>query len=199
MFGIMFYFIYYDTGGWTPSSYFYGVLSGLSLSLSLLHLVIYIISLRRPILDYQVDMENETIKIPFSRKIQFKKIKLFANRENRSEVKVYYRTSVLNIILFHLKDDEGNELSYELSEKIGKYATKINHRVLYNYNILMILIVIGINLLFVLIQDRFPIIHQTYKYFIVFGISLLFVGLFTGVHSLILNRMYINNKNEKIE
>ena len=56
MFGIMFYFIYYDTGGWTPSSYFYVVLAGVSLLFTLAHLAIYIISLNKPILDYQIDL-----------------------------------------------------------------------------------------------------------------------------------------------
>ena len=124
---------------------------------------------------------------------------MFGNRENRSEVKVYYRTKILNIILFHLKDEEGNELTYELSDKIEQYAPKINHRVLYNYNILMMFILIGVNLVFVLVQDQFPVIHQTYKYFIVLGASILFVVIFITIHTLILNRMYRKLKLEKNE
>ena len=61
MFGIMFYNIYYDTGGWTLSSYFYVALSGVALLFTIGHLTIYLISLRRPILDYQIDVENGVI------------------------------------------------------------------------------------------------------------------------------------------
>ncbi len=194
MFGIMFYNIYYDTGGWTLSSYFYVVLSGLSLLFTIGHLVIYLISLSRPILDYQVDVDNEYIKMPFARKIPFSKIKLFAIRENRSELKIYYRTSILNIILFHLKDDSGNQLTYDIVSKIEKNSLKINHRILYNYNLLLILILIGMNLIYVLVQDQFLFIHQTYKYFIVLGSTVLFALIFIGVHTLILNRIYRKSK-----
>lgn len=193
MFGIMFYNIYYDTGGWTLSSYFYVTLAGLSLLFTLGHLAIYFISLRRPILDYQIDIENEYIKMPFARKIHFKKIKLFATRENRSELKIYYRTSILNIILFHLKDEQGNELTYDITKNIEKYATKINHRILYNYNLLLILVLIGVNLVYVLVQDQFLFIHQAYKYFIVLGATIAFGLIFIGIHTLILNKIYKNN------
>lgn len=198
MFGIMFYNIYYDTGGWTLSSYFFVAVSGLSLLFAIGHLVIYLVSLRKPILDYQVDVENEEIKMPFARKIPFSKIKLYATRENRSELKIYYRTSILNIILFHLKDESGKELTYSITEKIDEYATKINHRILYNYNLLLILILIGVNLIYVLVQDQFLFIHQTYKYFIVLGSTIVFGLLFIGIHTLILNNIYhkANHNNE---
>lgn len=194
MFGIMFYNIYYDTGGWTLSSYLYVTVTGICLLFTVWHLVIYLLSLKRPMLDYQVDLENEYIHIPFARKIPFNKIKLFAIRENRSELKIYYRTSILNIILFHLKDEKGNELSYDITDSIRKYAPKINHRILYNYNLILIFALIGLNLIYVLVQDQFQFIHQTYKYFIVLGVSVAFGLLFIGIHTLILNNIYRKHK-----
>lgn len=196
MFGIMFYNIYYDTGGWTLSSYFYVALSGITLLFTIGHFVIYLISLKRPILDYQIDVENEFIKMPFARKIPFNKIKLFATRKNRSELKIYYRTSILNIILFHLKDENGNELTYDMTTQIDKYANKINHRILYNYNLLLILVLIGVNLVYVLVQDQFLFIHQTYKYFIVLGSTIGFALVFIGIHTLILNNIFKKSQQE---
>jgi len=201
MFGIMFYFIYYDTGGFTPSSILYLVFSSITFLLFIIHLIIYIISHGRQILDYEVDLENETINFSKRRKIPFNKIKLYAIRDNRSEVKVYYKTSILNIILFQLQDDKGNKLTYELSESISKYAKKIGHRQLYNYNFLFMFLMFSFNLVFVIVQDSFMFIPPTYKYLTVLGFTIIVALIFVSANVFRLNHSYkklLEKSTEKV-
>lgn len=190
MFGIMFYFIYYDTGGFTPSSILYLVFSSISFLLFIFHLIFFVISHRRKILDYEVDLKNETINFSKRRRIPFSKIKLYAIRDNRSEVKIYYKTKILNIILFQLHDDKGNKLTYDLSKSIGKYAKKIGHRQLYNYNFLFLFLMFAFNLVFVLIQDSFMFIPPTYKYLTVLGTTITVAIIFITVNVVRLNYTY---------
>jgi len=193
MFGIMFYFIYYDTGGFTPSSILYLVFCSITLVFFVFHLVIFIISHRREILDYEVDLDNESINFSKRRRIPFNKIKLYAIRDNRNELKIYYKTKILNIILFQLHDEKGNKLTYELIESIGKYAKKIGHRQLYNYNFLFLFLMFSFNLVFVLIQDSFTFIPPTYKYITVLGTTLV-----VGIIFIIGNVMRLNHSYRKL-
>ena len=199
MFGIMFYFIYYDTGGFTPSSILYLVFSSITFLLFAIHLVIYIISHGKQMLDYEVDIENETINFSKRRKIPFSKIKLYATRNNRSEVKIYYKMRILNVILFQLKDDKGNKLTYELSQAISKYAEKIGHRQLYNYNFMFMFLMFSFNLVFVIIQDSFMFIPPTYKYITVLGFTIILTLLFICVNVFRLNYSYKKLVNKAIE
>lgn len=190
MFGIMFYFIYYDTGGFTPSSLLYLVFCSITFLLFSFYLNIYVISHKRQILDYEIDLENETINFSKRRRIPFNKIKLYANRDNRSEVKIFYKTKILNIILFQLQNENGKKLTYELSESISKYAKKIGHRQLYNYNFIFIFLMVSFNLLFVLIQDSFLFIPPTYRYLIVLGFTFFLTLIFISINVFRLNHSY---------
>ena len=190
MFGIMFYFIYYDTGGFTPSSILYLVFSSITFLLFTIHLVIFIISHKKQILDYEIDLDNETINFSKRRKIHFDRIKLYATRDNRSEVKIYYRARILNVILFQLQDENGNNLTYKLSESIGKYAKEIGHRQLYNYNFLVLFLMFSFNLIFVLIQDNFLFIPQTYKYIIILVFTIAVAIFFISSNIFRLNYSY---------
>lgn len=190
MFGIMFYFIYYDTGGFTPSSILYLVFCSTTFLLFIFHLVVYVISHKKRILDYEIDLDNEIISFSKRRRIPFDKIKLYANRNNRSEVKIFYKTKILNIILFQLQDDNGNKLTYELSESINKYAKKIGHRQLYNYNFMFMFLTFAFNLIFVIIQDSFTFIPQTYRYFTVLGATAAITIIFIGINVFRLNHTY---------
>ena len=190
MFGILFYFIYYDTGGFTPSSIMYLVFASISIVASIYWTIMYLIHERRPIYDYKIDFENEIIILNRLMKVKFQDIRLYAVRENRSEIKVFYRWHILNIIAFTLHNEKKGELLLEQADEIGKYAMKIGHRRLYNYNFLLPLLIVSLNLIFLFVQESFPFIHQTYKYLIVFGSTLGLSFLFILVNVLLLRRTY---------
>ena len=190
MFAIIFYVIYYETGGFTPSSILYLSLTGLSLLLSMYNFVVYLISLRRPIQDYSIDLENECIAFSKRRKVLFQAIKLYAVRKNRSEIKIYYGISILNIISFQLHDDTNKELPLESSKQIGKYAVNINHRHLYNYNFLSVFTALSLNLIYLFIQDRFLFLDRTYHYLIVFGVTVLLSILLVTANVIRLNILF---------
>ncbi len=199
VFGIIFYFIYYDTGGWTPSSYFYVSLCGLSLLSSIYYLIVYLVGLRKPILDYEVDIEAERINFSKRRYVSFKDIKLYARRDNRSEVKIFFKFRLLNIITFQLIDDQGNPMSEEISRQIGKYASPICHRQLYNYNFLGAFVFISFNFIFIFMRDSLQFIHQTYKYIIMFGVTIGLSLLLALINNLRLKYLYNKSLEEKTE
>jgi hypothetical protein len=201
MFGILFYFIYQDTGGWTPSSILYLVFAGLSLLYSLYYTVLYLINERRPLIDYQIDLKEEVIILNRWQKIAFQDIQLYAVRKNRSEIKIFHRFRILNIIAFQLENNKQQKLTLADADKIGKYAHKIGHRRLYNYNFLLPFVVISFNLIFLFIQDNFLFLHQTYQYLIVLGITIGLSILIVMTNVLLLRRLYkafITEPKEKL-
>lgn len=190
MFGILFYFIYQDTGGFTPSSILYLVFTSVSFVAAIYWTIMYLVHDRRPIYDYKIDFEHEVIILNRFMKVKFQDIKLYAVRSNRSEIKIFYRWRVLNIIAFTLHNNAGEELTLEHADDIGKYGQKIGHRRLYNYNFLFTLVAVSFNLIFLFIEDSFTFIPSDYKYLIILGFTIVLSVLGISINVLLLRRQF---------
>ncbi len=196
LFSILFYMVFEEHYIINLNNVVYLVFASILLLVSLFYLVLYFISLKRSILDYEVDFEQELIRINRIFKIRFKDIKLYATRKNRSEIKVFSKIRLLNIVTFQLQNDTGKELTLKHADQIGKYAIKTNHRHLYNYNFMIMFLFITLNLIYIFIEDSMTYINHDFRYIIVFGITFGFALLLVLINVIRLQVLYRKLKQQ---
>jgi len=135
---------------------------------SLYYFILYLLCINHQRNDYVIDFETETIQLSKRKSIHFKDIKLVGHRPNRDEIKIFYGINILNIITSQLKDEFGEDLSYEKAKEIGKYAFHVDHKHLYNYSFMSLYETQFVFFFYAMFKTKLPIFSDNENMLVVF-------------------------------
>ena len=195
--GVFLYTRIMETTELTPDLYLFITITSLMFIVFLYCLIRYFFALNRPILDYEIDFDNEVIKLSKKRKVNFSDIKLFARKEIRSEIKIFFGYRTMNINETHLKNDKEESMTEEQIKCIGKYAISISHRKLYNYNLISAMFIGSTSIILGLFGQEPSIANLGMDFIILLSISIFVYIIFLLLNQFRLKRLYEKKLQEQ--
>jgi len=141
--------------------------------------MIWLINIRQPKIDIEVNITEKTIKIRNNRKTySFKDISLYGRLTHKDETRILLKNKLYGILDKDLCDEEGNHISVEDAQKLGKYAKNVGHQHLYNFNLLVLIFAFGAEFVYAFIADNITgalrAVSQSTMFFILLGVVLMF-------------------------